>query len=142
MMSDLFPKIPHQELTIDRAHRLPKPLHIPEKLPRDVIARIHFYHIKDLLMQSARQHVPLPDPYAGIFFYSDLSQATLLARKNLNSITKLLRTHNLKYRWGFPTKLIIDRNDVSYNIHTLDDGLKLVGKWGLHPMDENNSQSK
>lgn len=79
MMSDLLPKIPHQELISDRAHRLPKPQHISEKLPRDVIAQINLYHFKDLLIQR----VPLPDPYAGIIFYSDQ--------------TKILHNHNIKY---------------------------------------------
>lgn len=36
IMSDLLPTIPHQELVINRAHRLPKPPHIPEKLLKDI----------------------------------------------------------------------------------------------------------
>lgn len=135
MMSDLIPTISPQELVIDRAHRLPKPSHIPEKLPRDVIAKIHFYHVKDYLMQLARQRSPLPDPYAGIQLYSDLSQATILARKNLNPITKILRNHNIVYKWGFPTKLLIERDSISYSIYTLEDGLKYLKSWGLLPKE-------
>lgn len=83
MIFELIPAIPQQELVIDRAHRLPKPPYIPEKLPRDVIAKIHFFHVKGQLMHFAKQHAPPPDPYAGILLYSDLSQATILAQNLL-----------------------------------------------------------
>lgn len=53
---DFIPTLQNQELVIDRAHRLPKPPHIPEKLPRDVIAKMHFFQMKDMLMQYARHH--------------------------------------------------------------------------------------
>ena len=136
MISDLIPSVSKQELEIDRAHRLPKPQHIAEKLPRDVIARIHFFGVKDQLMQYARRHSPLPDPYAGIILFSDLSQATILARKNMNSITKIFRNHGMIYKWGFPTKLLIDYKGSSYAIKSLDQGLKLLRSWGLIPNQE------
>ncbi|CAH2329906.1 Hypothetical predicted protein, partial [Pelobates cultripes] len=34
------------ELTLDRIHRLPKPKIIPSSAPRDVMIRIHHYHVK------------------------------------------------------------------------------------------------
>lgn len=142
MFTDLIPSLQNQDLVIDRAHRLPKPSYIPEKLPRDVIAKIHFFQTKDIVMQFARHHAPLPDPYAGITMYSDLSQATILARKNLNSITKMLRNHKIIYKWGFPTKLIVEKNNVSHTIHTLEEGLKILGKWGLLINEETNSSIK
>ena len=136
MFVDLIPSLQKQDLVIDRAHRLPKPSHITAKLPRDVIAKIHFFQTKDMLMHFARHHAPLPDPYAGIILYSDLSQATILARKNLNPITKILRNHKLIYRWGFPTKLSVEKDNMSHTIHTLEDGLKILKKWNLLPNDE------
>lgn len=41
------------------------------------MARIHFYHVKDQLMRYSRQHPALPDPFAGIAMYADMSQATM-----------------------------------------------------------------
>lgn len=89
-------------------------------------------------MQYARRHSPLPDPYAGIILYSDLSQETILARKNLNSIMKILRNHSVIYKWGFPTKLLVDYKGTSYSINSLDQGLKILRSWGLIPNIENN----
>lgn len=137
MIIDLISTLQSQELVIDRAHRLPKPPHIQEKLPRDVITRIHFFQMKDMLMQYVRHHTPLPDPYAGIILYSDLSQATVLAWKNLKFITKILCNHKIFYRWGFPTKLIIERNKLSYSIYTIEEGLKTLKSWVLLPNKEN-----
>lgn len=133
MIAELLPDVQGQDLTIDRVHRLPKPSFLPERIPRDVIAKIHFFHVKDRLMQFARQRASLPEPYAGISLYTDLSQATVAARKNLNTITKILRNNNIKYRWKFPTKLEIERNNRTFWISDLDDGLLLLRKWGLLP---------
>lgn len=84
-------------------------------------------------MQYAHHHSPLPDPYAGIVLYLDVSQATILACKNLNSITKVLRNHKILYRWEFPTKLLIKRA-----IHNMEEGLKTLQQWGLLPHGEDN----
>lgn len=61
------------DIIIDRAHRLPKPSFLPDQSPRDVIARIHFYHVKDQLMRYARQNPALPGQFAGTVLYADLS---------------------------------------------------------------------
>lgn len=39
MITVLIPTVPQQELAIDRAH----PLYLPERLPRDVMAKILFF---------------------------------------------------------------------------------------------------
>lgn len=90
------------------------------------------------MMQFAHQHSPLPDPYAGILLYSDLPQATILAWKNLNSITKILLNHHIIYKWEFPTELLIDWNNTTYSISTLDDGLKILKSWVLLPNSDGN----
>lgn len=70
LITTLLPDTPPREVTVDWAHRLPKPQHLPEKIPRDVIAHINFFHVKDDLMHFARQNSPLSDPYAGIAIYA------------------------------------------------------------------------
>lgn len=128
-----MPSLTHADVIIDRAHRLHKPPHLPEKIPRDVIAKIHFFHIKDQLMRFSRQNNTLPDPYAGITVYADLFQATMKASNNLIPITKLLRNHKILYRWGFPTKFMLEKDNEWYTISSLEKGLELMRKWGLLP---------
>lgn len=53
-------------------------------------------------MRYSRQHPALPDPFAGIALYADLTQATLTAWHNLVPIKKILRNHKILYKWGFP----------------------------------------
>lgn len=110
-MTTALPSLRPADVIIDRAHRLPKPSFLSEHIPRNVIARIHFYHVKDQLMRFARQHPTLPDPFAGIALYADLSQATLMARHNLVPITKILRNHKILYKWGFSAKLLLEMNN-------------------------------
>lgn len=116
LMMSVLPSLGPADIIIDRAHRLPKPSYLPEQIPRDIIARIHFFHVKDQLVRYARQHPALPDPFAGITLYADLSQATLTARHNLVPITKILRNHKILFKWGFPAKLLVDMHNESHAI--------------------------
>lgn len=123
-------------MEVDRAHRLPKPSHIPEKLPRDVRARIHFYGVKELMQYT--RHSPLPDPHADIL-YSDLSQVTIC--KNLNSIGKIPQNHSIIYKWRFSTK-ILDHKGISFSINNLEQGLKILRSWAILPNNEDNITDK
>lgn len=129
----ILPDIPDGEVIVDRAHRLPKPKFLPDSVPRDVIARIHFFHVKDDLMRFSRKNHPLPAPYSDISVYADLSQHTMLARKKLSSITKLLQNHKIPYSWGFPTKLLIVKDNRTLVIKSLEEGLALAKRWDLLP---------
>lgn len=53
LMVAALPSLGPADLTIDRAHRLPKPSFLLAQTPRNVIAQIHFYDIKDQLMRYA-----------------------------------------------------------------------------------------
>lgn len=55
IIAELLPSTKSHELVIDRARRLPKPTYLPERVPRDIIAQIHFLHVKDQLMFFACQ---------------------------------------------------------------------------------------
>lgn len=63
-------------------------------------------------MHFSRQQPTLPDPYGGISLYADLSQATIMVRNNLVSITKIVHNHRIVYKWGFRVKLIVDRKQI------------------------------
>lgn len=89
-------------------------------------------------MWFARQNSPLSNPYSGIAIYADLSQHTMLARKKLVTLTKLLRNNQLTYSWGFPTKLLVIKDGRTYAIRSLDEGLQLTRKWGLLPSEEDD----
>lgn len=78
-------------------------------------------------MQVTRKTNLLSDPYAHI---------TVLARKQIVYITKILRNHEVIYSWGYPTKLIIIKEGVSYMISTVTEALCLAKKCFFLPTDE------
>lgn len=138
MMAKLLPATKSHELVVDRAHRLPKLSYLSERVPRDMIARIHYFHIKDQLMYFSRKHKSLPEPYSGILLYIDLSQATIQAYKNLLTITKILRNNNILYKWKFLTKLSFEMNNKTWLVSTLAEGLELIKSCGLLLPDDKN----
>ncbi|CAH2224099.1 Hypothetical predicted protein [Pelobates cultripes] len=83
MFQALTPAIHPDQLVVDRVHRLRRPQHLPATAERDVIARIHFFHAKELIMKASRT-AEMPDPYG------NLSAETLQYRKNLAQITTTL----------------------------------------------------
>lgn len=131
LIKAILPSTTTHDLVIDRAHRLPKPKGLSADTPRDVIARIHFFHIKEDLMITARKIQQLPDPFTQVKLFADLSQTTLRARKLLAPVTLALRNHGLMYRWGFPTKIIFNKNGVTSIISSLEEGIKVLEKMGI-----------
>lgn len=139
IIAELLLSVCPQELVIHRAQRLPKQSFVPEWVPRDVIARIYYYHVKDQLIQFACRRNSLPEPYVGITLYTVLSQATIQALKNVIAVTKILWNNNNSYKWKFPTKLSIKRNNKSHIVANLDEGLDLLRIWDLFPEDISDS---
>ncbi|XP_056378959.1 mediator of RNA polymerase II transcription subunit 1-like [Hyla sarda] len=93
-------------------------------MPRDVLARVHFYHIKKALMAKSRHKGSLPDQYRMISLYTDLSAVTLQIRRKLAPLTAACREHKILYKWGFPTRLLIHKNERLHVIRCLQDGLR------------------
>lgn len=112
-------------MEIDRAHRLPKPYHLPASMARDVLARFHFFTTKENVMHAAKRGDKLPEPFTNIGLYTDLSK-TIENRRQLSTTTKALQNHHITYKWGFPTKLLIMHQGRTHAIRTLLGGLQLL----------------
>lgn len=107
LMAFVLPSCSTLDLTIDRVHRIPKPAHLPFHSPRDTIARIHFFQVKDEFLRSLRKITEFLERFRALSIFPDLSAATMLKRKGFAAYTKVLRDNIIQYRWGFPVKLII-----------------------------------
>lgn len=137
----VLPDLKNMEMVIDRIHRLPKPPSLPDTIPRDVILRIHFYHVKEQLMRASRSEKSLPEPYSHLQIFADLSQYTLQLRRELNTVTKALRNHNLPYKWINPAKLLITFKGAKFTATNLNEGLQHLRSWGIIP-DNTNAPSE
>lgn len=73
MIKILLLDLKNIKLVEDHIHRLPKPSLLFESVPRDVILCIHFFHMKEQLMQKTRTLGTLPNPYFQLQIFENLS---------------------------------------------------------------------
>lgn len=133
--------MPHhssQDLLIDRIHRLPKPRHLPSHVPRDTIARIHFFTIKEEFLKVLRSQPELPEKFRNLSIYPDLSAATMLRRKEFSAYTKILREAGISYKWGFPVKLIIFKDGSQAVCPDPDTAKEVLISWNLITSQESS----
>lgn len=121
------------ELSIDRIHRLLKASFLASEVPRDVLLRVHFYQSKELIISVFRINNTLPEEYSGLQLLLDLSRHTLKKHKNLATITKVLRNHNIPHRWKYPASLSIMHNGSTSLITSMEEGLQALRQWGILP---------
>ena len=133
LFSTLLPELSSIELTIDRIHRIPKPRHLADTVPRDVLLRIHFYQAKEQILHKARTLQTLPAPYADIQMYADLFQHTLQLRRQLSTVTKALANHKITYKWRHPATILVTHNGIPHTVSTIEGGTKLLLSWGIIP---------
>lgn len=131
LLKTLLPMENARDLVIDRAHHIAKPNSLPDSVLRDVLARIHFFHIKDRAMAAARKAGKLPDPFAHINIYADLLATTLARRRQFALITADLREKKILYNWFFPATLQITHQGQKYILYSPTDARKLPRQWGI-----------
>uniref|UniRef100_A0A803KD14 L1 transposable element RRM domain-containing protein n=2 Tax=Xenopus tropicalis TaxID=8364 RepID=A0A803KD14_XENTR len=140
IFTSLLPNLPPERLECDRIHRALRPMREGDP-PRDIILRLHYHQTQVATLQAARQKDRLE--YQGTLFqiYTDLAPITLQKRKALAPITKILQQHRIRYRWLFPVKLAFLYNSHPQQISTVQAGLELLSKLGLHtPSNESPRQ--
>lgn len=131
LIHTILPDAAPRDIVIDRIHRIAKPSHLAASVPRDVLMRIHFFHIKEKMMSEARVKAPLPRPYEAIQIFPDLSKFTLQMRRKLNPITKGLSNHKIPYKWRYPATILIMKNGTTHVVNDLMKGLRLLHDWGI-----------
>ncbi|XP_031747289.1 uncharacterized protein LOC116406722 [Xenopus tropicalis] len=136
MLQTLLPQEKLEHLLVDRAHRLPRNKNAPPGAPREVILRLHFYHIKELTLNAFRNKQELPDKYTTLQCYPDLSAHTMKKRKDFAQVTVILREADIPYRWLFPVKLRVVYKDTPYIMDTPQQGNHLLKQWSLLPPQE------
>lgn len=124
--SPQFPTLTPNDTVLDHIHRLPKPSHIPAQVPSEMLLRLHFFHVKEQIMQTSHKMKSLPELYDNLQLFTDLSQYTMQLRKNLNTIIKTMRNNDIPYQWKYPIKLLIHWQGNAHIVTFLDKGLRLL----------------
>ncbi|CAH2294322.1 Hypothetical predicted protein [Pelobates cultripes] len=107
---------------IDRCHRLHKPSNIASDIPRDIITCFHSFEFKEQVLKANREKLIKDGPYANIIALPDLSYNTRYKRRMFSPEINILKQHNIRFRWSYPTKMIIQMDG---KIETFDQPDKL-----------------
>ncbi|XP_053555608.1 TATA box-binding protein-associated factor RNA polymerase I subunit C [Bombina bombina] len=129
----LAPPATELEALMDRAHRALKPRGLSDDQPRDTIVRLHYFTYKERIQRAHFQKPPLPEKFKNLQIFPDLSVRTLQKRKTYAEITSILRRNEIRYRWGYPIKLLIFRNNQLFTVQTSTKGYELLKMWNLYP---------
>uniref|UniRef100_A0A8C5PBN0 Uncharacterized protein n=1 Tax=Leptobrachium leishanense TaxID=445787 RepID=A0A8C5PBN0_9ANUR len=131
LFTHLLPRVALDTLLMDRIHRIPKPPSAPQKAPRDVILKMHYYKPREDVLRAMRKPEILGSQYDHLEIYPDFSKATLQQRRLFHPLTTSLRDAGILYRWGFPTKLIVLCDGVTTVLTSPTEGRITLESWGL-----------
>lgn len=131
IFQDLTQEIEMKDLLIDRAHRTAVNRRVDPTRPRDIICKMHYAHIKDKIMQAARQNNGIQYEGAPLQFFQDLSKYTLDRRRALKPLVEQLRKNNLQYRWKFPFQLQTQKEGLNIVFRDLEDLPQFVSTLNL-----------
>lgn len=113
-ISALIPKLLgeahfQKPLLIDRAHRTQQPKPTEGARPRTLIARVHFFHEKDMIIRLGRQQTLV---YNGrrVFIFPDYTAEVMEQRRGFRDVMQTLREMEVKYSLRFPAKLQLQHN--------------------------------
>lgn len=103
--NDLLGNVEDAAMEIDRAHRTLGPKNPDPNRPRDILCRLHYFTVKELILRRARERGDLFLDGTKIQLLSDLSKMTLDKRRALRPLLDALRDHDYTYSWGYPFQL-------------------------------------
>lgn len=128
LFKSLLPKYDSAAFTCDRIHRARQPKPPPEKTLRDIVLCMKDFLSKEEIMRAARNKPCITlDDYT-VQIYPDVSPATLDRRRGLKEITTVLQSARIRYRWGFPFKLVVPHNGSTYSATTVPEGQEILVK--------------
>lgn len=111
---------------LERAHRALKPMPKLSAPPRDIIVCFTRYKKKEEVWNNLRNSTNLRYGETPILALQDLSQDTLNRRKSLRPFTQRLQQAGIKYRWGFPFRLIVTTNTTQHTATNISEALQLL----------------
>lgn len=97
---------------LDRAHRTLREKPMPGAPPRPIVARVHFFHIRTLILQRAGEASPLLYKGKRISIFPDFTASVAKKRAAFGPVKRSLRSiPGVKYGLFFPATLKITPRD-------------------------------
>lgn len=112
-------------VVVDRAHRTSRPLPKEGAKPRAIIARIHFYREKELILRLRRER-QLDFKGNKVFIFPDYTPDVMRQRREFAEALKMLREQQVEHSLLFPTKLRIKHKDQVKIFTTVGEAMTFI----------------
>lgn len=125
-VSQLFPTLFGRQhfskpVKVDRAHRLGSQSANNANRPRVLIARIHNDRSKELILQLAKQQVPLMYQGKRIHIYPDFPAEVMRRRQLFEDVRKKLKAAGIRTGFIYPARLIVTHGNVTSRFDTPEE---------------------
>lgn len=119
---------PTADILLERVHRTAGPISPSQDRPRDILCRVHYYHLKEEILRKAWSKGPLDFDRGNIKIFTDVSRRTLTMRRLLGPLLEKLRECGASYRWGH-SFLLNTPTDLTAALTFLDTDPVAVPDW-------------
>lgn len=127
-------RAPSTEIELDRVHRVSPGVTPASGRPRDVLCRVHYYKVKDLILRKAWHRGPIDFDGASIQLLPDLSRATLGMRRAVRPLLAAIRESGATYTWGFPFHVQVKKENRQFILKSPDQLPELFLFLGSDPI--------
>lgn len=94
---------------VDRAHRTAAPAR--DGKPRAIVARLHRFQVKELVLRLAREKAPLQYDGRPVYIFPDLTSAIMKKRMAFQHIKEKCRARKIRCGFRHPARLVVTVND-------------------------------
>lgn len=121
IFNDLLERPADTPVEFERAHRALRPRGGESDPPRDVVACLVSYPVKEAILRKARTRDRIAYEGSEVKLFQDLSAITLQHRRALRPLLESLCTRGITYRWRFPFCLSASFRGRSAALRTPED---------------------
>lgn len=124
------------EVLLVRSHRVGPLIQTPNRRPRDILATFQSFQLKEQILRKMKGKTHFMFEGSSVQFYQDLTQLTLQKRREMQAVTAVLRDKQIRYKWGFPFRLIFQYEGSTRICTSVTEAREIVG---LPAMEESNT---
>ena len=130
-VAKLLPKLLGEEnfdrpVNVDRAHRSAAPA--KDGKSRAIIAKLHHFQVKELVLKLAREKTPLQYDGRSVFIFPDLTSATMKKRKVFQHIKEKCRVRKIRCGFRHPANFVVTVDGNTGTFNTPDEAEKFLSR--------------
>ncbi|KAJ1119240.1 hypothetical protein NDU88_007426 [Pleurodeles waltl] len=115
------------EVQVEGVHRVGSRVSGDGRRPRDVLAKLNSFRVKERILLRARQQDLVSFQGAQCSLFQDIAPATIAQRQQFRPVTEALRENNIKYRWTFPFGVAFELHNKACHFSTVEAAADALG---------------